>query len=153
MLHMHDESIFHANDGERSFWGFEDDKVMKKKYLGSGKMVSDFVNQQIGWLRLTDAQWALAKQLYPDIPQVARFMMEYGKNKEGYFESKKFLEQVRGALQIASYLWPDHEHVWVFDHSGVHKRMSDDALNTNKMNLSDGGKQTRMHSTVFDGKV
>ena len=147
ILHMHDESIFHANDGERSFWGKEGDKVMKKKSLGSGIMVSDFINQQISWLQLIATQWEDAKKIYPDIPRTACITLEYGKNKESYFENKRFLDQVCGALQIATYLWPTHDHVWVFDHSGVHKCMGDDALSTVKMNLTDGGKQPHLHLT------
>ena len=150
---MHDETIFNANDGERFFWGMERDTVISKKSMGSGIMVSDFVNQQIGYLGLTNEQWVKAKKKYPLIPKIARFTMEYGKNKQEYFESTKFLQQVEGALQIASFLWPDHDHIWVFDHSGVHKRKADDALNVSNMNLNDGGKQQHFRSTVWTGEI
>lgn len=106
-----------------------------------------------GWLRLPEDKLQEARKKYPDITTTAQYTMEYGKNKDGYFEGKKFLTQATNVLQIASVLWPDKDHVWCFDHSGVHKRMADDALNASRMNLNDGGKQPKMRTTKWNGQV
>ena len=54
ILHMHDKTVFSANDEEWSFWRMERNTVISKKSMGSGIMMSDFVNQQIGYLSLTN---------------------------------------------------------------------------------------------------
>lgn len=128
ILHQHNESIFNANDDERTFWGEKDDKCLKKKSLGSGIMMSGFINAQIRQLKLTQQQWTDLKQIHPQIPQSAWFSMEYGKNKEGYFESEKFLTQAKWVVIMANYLWPNHRHLWCFDHSGVHKKKAANTL-------------------------
>jgi hypothetical protein len=38
--------------------------------------------------------------------------------------------------------------VFLYDHSSVHRRFSDDALNIKRMNLKPGGKQVKMHDTI-----
>lgn len=40
---FHDESTFHANDGEFTMWKDESMQVLKPKGWGAGLMVSDFI--------------------------------------------------------------------------------------------------------------
>ena len=44
------------------------------------------------------------------------------------------------------------KHVWIFDQSSCHKAMAEDALDASKMNVKPGGKQPKMHSTIWAGK-
>ena len=42
---------------------------------------------------------------------------------------------------------------FVFDHSSCHGTFAEDALDASKVNLKPGGKQPRMHDTIWNGKV
>lgn len=48
-----DESAFQANGYDPRQWGTAESQVLRPKSKGSGIMVSDFVNETIGYLRLT----------------------------------------------------------------------------------------------------
>ena len=61
ILIYHDESIFNVNDGQTWVWGNEDQPFIKPKTKGSGIMVSDFIDQYNGFLRLTDEEHAQAE--------------------------------------------------------------------------------------------
>ena len=52
-------------------WATEDTPVIQPKTKGSGIMVSDFIEQHNGYLKLTDAEFAVAKTADPDIVQTA----------------------------------------------------------------------------------
>lgn len=54
MLIFHDESTFQANDDESWMWGVERQHVLKPKSRGAGIMVSNFIDNKSGYLRLTD---------------------------------------------------------------------------------------------------
>ena len=55
-------------------------------------MVSDFVDEQNGYLCFVDGDGRKHE---------ARVLMEYGANKEGYWTSDKFLQQMEKAVKIA----------------------------------------------------
>ena len=79
----HDESIFNANEGQTWMWATEDTPVIQPKTKGAGVMVSDFVDQQRGYLRLTDEEHAAVTANIADFPKTARATLEYGADKEG----------------------------------------------------------------------
>ncbi len=43
--------------------------------------------------------------------------------------------------------------MFIFDNAPTHKKKADDALNVDRMNVRDGGKQPFMHDTVYNGTV
>lgn len=51
---FHDETIFHANDDQTFKWGQKGEKIMKKKSQGAGYMISDFIDDQNGFLHYSD---------------------------------------------------------------------------------------------------
>ena len=153
---FHDESTFQANDGQTSFWGTKDMHLLRPKGRGAGIMVSDFIEDHNGYLRLTDEEFARGLQKYPYLKRQARSFLEYGENKEGYWTSDKFLAQIKEAVQIVDVKYPrekGYRIVWIFDHSSCHGAYAEDALNAHKMNAKPGGKQPRMRNTVWQGKV
>ena len=81
MLIYHDESIFNTNEGQTWFWGTGDEPYIQPKTKGAGIMVSDFIDQHSGFLRLTDEQHNLACASDANFPKSAR---EYGAEREGY---------------------------------------------------------------------
>ena len=129
---------------------------MKPKSKGAGIMVSDFIDEYNGFLALTDDEYKRAAEVNPSQKQYARAFLEYGENREGYWNRDRFIDQMKQAVEIAEIKYPKSEgwrHVWVFDHSSCHNAMADDALDVNKMNVNPGGKQRIMRDTVWQGKA
>ena len=153
---FHDESTFQANEGQTFFWGTKDMHLLRPKGKGAGIMVSDFIDEHNGYLRLTDEEFTQGLQRHPDIKRQARVFLEYGENKEGYWNSDKFLAQIKDAAKIVDVKYPrekGYKVAWIFDHSSCHGAYADDALNAYKMNAKPGGKQPRMRNTVWQGRV
>ena len=67
-------------------------------------MVSDFVEEHRGYLRLTDTEFALAKKTYPGIQQSARQLLEYGA-EEGHRTGDRFMEQIEQSTTKSSTRW------------------------------------------------
>ncbi len=112
----HDESTFNANDDQTAGWADETMSVIKPKSRGSGLMVSDFVEEYGGFLELTPEEYAAAKAAGHKIKSPkARKLLEYGENRDGYWKSERFLEQMENALDIAELKYPKDEYdlLWI----------------------------------------
>ena len=85
---VHDESTFNANCDQSYFWGDEGTNVLRQKSLGAGIMVSDFIDEVNGYVRLEDGS------------QEARLYLET--QKEGYFNNnqKYFLQLTTISIDI-----------------------------------------------------
>lgn len=59
---FHDESTFQANDDQSTFWGTENMTFLRPKSKGTGIMVSDFIEEHNGYLKLTDDEYAQAHE-------------------------------------------------------------------------------------------
>ena len=156
LIIFHDESTSQANDEENWMWGEHGQCVLKPKSCGSGIMVSDFIDEHNGYLRLTDEEYIQAVDKVDGLQREARAFLEYGKEHEGYWTAKKFLAQLEDAVKIADIKYPKdkgYRVCFVFDHSGCHGTFAEDALDASKMNLKPSGKQPRMHDTFWNGKV
>ena len=89
------------------------------------------------------------------IKMKAKFLLEYGKSKEGYWTCNKFMEQIKMAVKIVEVKYPKSEgwrHMWVFDHSSCHSAMANDSLDVSKMNVKPGSKQRVMHDGIWNVK-
>ena len=153
VLIYHDESIFN-NEGQLWMWAAEDMVVLRPKLKGSGIMVSDFIDQHSGFLRLNEEEQALAQSRDPEFPVEARALLEYGAEREGYWTGNKFMKNVEDAARIAEFKYPNDKYTvaWLFDHSSCHRAFADDALNPKKMNVRPGGRQPRMRDTTWAGQ-
>ena len=98
---FHDESTFQANDDQTTFWGAKDIIFLRPKSKGAGIMVSDFIDEHNGYLRLCDEEYERSKTCHPGIKIYTRKYLEYGENKEGYWTSEKFMAQIEDAAKIA----------------------------------------------------
>ena len=134
---VHDESTFYSNASQTMFWADEEMQVLRQKSLGQAIMVSDFIVEGDGYLR--------------DEHDEARVFLET--NSEGYFNNDKFLRQVDKALDIFDRKYPDITGLFIFDHAPCHKKVADDALNVDHMNVNPGGKQVTMRDTSWAGEV
>eukprot|EP00733_Pompholyxophrys_punicea_P001946 Pompholyxophrys_punicea_v1_NODE_1210_length_863_cov_2.694307.p1 type:complete len:184 gc:universal NODE_1210_length_863_cov_2.694307:700-149(-) len=121
-------------------------------------MVSDFVSDVVGYLKIPDdryAEYLKDTTVAPAdrLPQSSRVLFEYGKNNEGYWKNELFVEQVKVALKIHDFLYPGIQAVFLFDHSSGHRKFAEDALVASHMNKSSGGAQPHMRDTVWNGEV
>ena len=64
--------------------GGEERPAILPKMKGSGIMVSDFVEEYGGFLKLTNEAFKHAKENDPTMVQEARQLLEYGVEKDGY---------------------------------------------------------------------
>lgn len=136
---VHDESTFNANCDQSYFWGDEGTNVLRQKSLGAGIMVSDFIDEVSGYVRLEDKS------------QEARLYLET--QKEGYFNNDHLLQQVEHTIDIFEKIHQNTQGLFLFDNAPSHKKQADDSLNVEKMNVNPGGVQPAMRSTMWDGKI
>ena len=61
------------------------------------------------------------------------------KLKDTSIMNDKFLEQAKVAIDIFEAKYPDARGVFMFDNAPCHRKVSDDALNAEKMNVKPGG--------------
>ena len=64
-------------------------------------MVFDFITERDGYLSLTDDEYSKALEKFPGIKYGCE-IIEYGKNKDGYWTSEKFLEQIKRCTHYVS---------------------------------------------------
>ena len=133
---VHDESTFHANSDQTYFWGDDETNVLRQKSLGAAIMVSDFVDEVNGFVR--------------DENEEARLQLEI--QKDGYFNNEHLLEQVDKTIDIFERIHPDARGIFLFDNAPSHKKLADDALNVERMNVHPGGMQPVMRDTMWNGE-
>jgi hypothetical protein len=75
--------------------------------------------------------------------------LDYGKNKEGYWNYEMFNEQVEDLTDCVECLYPDFQFVMEADWSSGHAKGRSDALNAATMNVNFGGKQQTPHPSVL----
>ncbi|CAB5365859.1 unnamed protein product [Rhizophagus irregularis] len=85
----HDECHFYANDGQRRIWMREDEDILRSKHQGRSIMVSAFLCQCHGLLRLSDEQL----QENPHIKNKESFVIR-SIQTDGYWKSEHMLDQV-----------------------------------------------------------
>ena len=134
---FHDESTFYSNADQSFHWTDGSRQALKQKSLGQAIMVSDFIEEVGGFLRHQGEE--------------ARFTMEH--QSEGYFTNDLLLEQVGKAISIFEVKYPEAQGLFIFDNAPSHVKRPPDALNPDKMNVKDGGKQPFMKDTVWAGRV
>lgn len=77
-------------------------------------MVSDFIEEYDGYLRLSDEIIDCAQIVHPGLKQEARTLLKYGGSSEGYWNSEKFMAQVENVIKLAEYKYPADKHNLVF---------------------------------------
>ena len=142
----HDESLFYSNDDRPTMWAPLGEPPLRKKGQGKSIMVSEFLLETIGCLKLTPEQ-ELAN---PNIPKEARKFLKPGKNEEGWWTAEHLLDQVINyAIPIFETIHPGTIAVFAFDNSTNHGSLPKDGLNAAHMNAKPGGKQPCMRSTFY----
>ena len=133
----HDECTYYANCDQSYFWADDHTNVLRQKSLGTSIMVSYFVDEVIGFLR--------------DDRGEARVLLET--SREGYFTNEHLFKQVENGVDIFERVHPEAKGIFIFDNAPSHRKMADDALNANRMNVGPGGKQPVMKDTIWGGQI
>jgi hypothetical protein len=131
-----DETTFHANDGARRRWRKKGTFMLMSKSRGAAIMVSGYTcpcHGEAASLRKT---------------------LEVGKNKDGYYDGKKFMAHFETVIEEFKKLHPpvhgrEVEPLFVFDNAAGHKCFKPDALVASRVALNVGGQQPKMRSTVW----
>ncbi|KAE9383229.1 hypothetical protein BT96DRAFT_790326, partial [Gymnopus androsaceus JB14] len=121
---FHDETIFYAHDRRRKSWRHKD--ALPKIYPkgdGPSYMIADYCSQDFGLLRSPDGC-------------SARRCIAPGKNRDGYFTAEDIQEQAMAAIDLVTELWPNYEHIFVYDNATNHRKREDTALSARKMPLN-----------------
>lgn len=90
---------FHSN--EEWLLAEEGKKPIYLKGQGWSIMVSDFINEHGGYSSPSNQEHEEAHLNHSVLGESARFLLEYGSSSEGYWNSKKYLTQVKKTLTIA----------------------------------------------------
>ncbi len=80
ILVTHDECIFYSNDGKRGVWAKSRELPLRKKGNGRSIMVSEFLSEEYGRLKLNLQQC----QENPSIPKETRVYLQSGKDQKGF---------------------------------------------------------------------
>ena len=102
------KKTFQANDDQSTVWVEKGTSVMLPKSKGSGIM-SDFIEERNGFLCLTQEEYDRAKLVDKSAKMYARRFLEYGENKEGYWTSDKFMEQLQDLVKLVNFKYPKSE--------------------------------------------
>ena len=133
ILITHDECIFYSNDGKRGVWTKSGELPLRKKRNGHSIMVSEFLTEECGRLKLNSQQ----RQENPSIPEEARVYLQPGKDRDGYWTSENLVEQVKmKAILIFETIFSNCIALFAFDNSLNHVTYRSDALIASQMNLN-----------------
>lgn len=113
-------------------WSDGTSQALKQK---SFIMVSDFVEEVGGLLEFEGEKACL--------------LLEH--QSQGYFTNDMLISQVHKTIDIFERKYPAARAMFIFDNAPSHTKKPDDALNPDRMNVKDGGKQPFMKDTVWDG--
>ena len=147
VLVTQDECIFQAHDGSKRIWQEETRREIRPKGPGASIMVSAFLCQCHGMLRLPNE----TAEIYPDLESDSTVIMYPGTNKDGYFTNVHLAQQTSKMLKIFEILHPGCSALVAYVNSSNHHAMADDALVASRLNLKDGGKNVcKLRDGWFD---
>jgi hypothetical protein len=85
------------------------------------------------------------KMNFTESPFVKLF--ETGANADGYWNYNQMAVQLEDVMDCCSVLWPQYDHVFLFDSSSGHKKKRPDGLDAGKMNSGYGGVQPHIRDS------
>ena len=115
-------------------WTDGSKQALKQKSL---IMVSDFVEEVGGLLEFEGEKACL--------------LLEH--LTQGYFTNDMLIVQVHKAIDIFESKYPEAQGIFIFDNAPSNMKKPEDALNAERMNVKDGGKQPFMKDTTWNGST
>jgi hypothetical protein len=154
-----DESIYKAYLSEGREWVTLGVRALRKKTDGPGEMVSAFQDEIRGFgfaMTADELKSWNADRVRRGKPVMERSpglrFLQYGKNKDGWWDYDMFADQCADVIDAFEYLYPDRQLAQEVDHSSGHGKYKPDGLLATAMNKTYGGKQRSMRDTVVDDK-
>ena len=136
VLVVQDESCFASHEGRKTIWMRKDGTVLRPKGSGRSLMVSEFLCECHGRMKLDKDQ----QKEHPHVPEAVAMVIKPGKNHDGYWDCEDLVTQTRDrAIPIFKILHPGCDALFIFDNSSGHLAYAPDALVANRLNLNDGG--------------
>jgi hypothetical protein len=108
-----------------------------RKGEGASFMVADFFSADFGRLRDRVGQHNAQATICP------------GKNRDGYFTAQEVCEQALKACQIVRGLWPDFNHVFIYDNATTHRKRADGSLSARRMSKFPSGTRGKANSNFL----
>jgi hypothetical protein len=134
---VHDECCFFSHDGGSKAWVEKGKNPLKKKGEGKPLMVSEFLCECHGHMRVTAQD---APNILED-NRIARVVIQPGTHDDGYWRNNHLVDQLRNsAIPVFNALHPGCEAIFAFDNSSNHRSYAPDALLAKNLNVKDGGK-------------
>src|SRR6266481_3114770 len=119
----------------------EGEQPRRKKSRGRLIHVSDFINEEDGWLVLLDDSGRIVRD--------ARKIIYPGSQGNPWWDNKQLMDQMAAVIEIFDAAHPDCQALFIFDQSSTHASLPLDALQAFDMNKSNGGKQCKQHDTMI----
>ena len=138
---VHDDSCFQSNDGGKTGWFDDNHRQIRPKGSGKSLMVSAFLCECHGLLRLPNDGSGQCCTVDSDCTKIIR----PGSNGEGYWTNSDLVEQTRKAMTIFKFLHPDCDALFVFDNSANHHGFAPDALVASRLNLKRWREEHQIH--------
>ena len=135
--------------------GVKGQHVIRPKTRGAGIMVSDFINEYNGYLRLSEEEFSATVKKHPQLRRQDHEFLDTERSMKGIGQLKNSLNSLKlHPLLQTSKLWNEGYRVcFVFDHSSCHGTYAEDALDAAKISMEPGGRQLKMHDTYWKGKL
>ena len=130
-----DESIYSGKAQPRKGWIYNNKMRLRSKSDGVGVMVSAFTSSYSGiGCHISPEQLAAlnkyreANNLKVIVGQPGLKLFDHGQNRDGYWNSEMFNEQVVELIAVMEWLHPGMQIITEIDHSGGHMKQCADAL-------------------------
>jgi hypothetical protein len=146
----HDESIFHAFDGQGRQWLLAGEQPLHKKGASLALHVSDFLTDVCKHLTLADGDVATNDECVKEACEI----MKPSKNYDGWWTTDDLAKQVvEKALPIFECCFPNAQALFAFDNATSHVAFTTDTLRAKQMNLGRDGKQPQMWPTTYGNGI
>lgn len=138
IIWYHDESILYAHNRRcRSWYHKDSDAQPYQKGEGNSFMIADYFSADFGWLRGINGHTAQRK-LCP------------GKNKDGYYTANEIESQAQEGMDICQEMWPDYDHVFIYDNATTHLKRPEGSLSARAMpKFLSGSRSPNTHDSNF----
>lgn len=155
-----DEAIFKLFALPAFYWTVHGKGQLRPKTEGPGCMLSSFFCSRRGFGFPMTPDELVSVNAYravqgrePLLSSPGNINFKYGKNADGYWDAAKFAVQCVNMLDCLLVLYPNEQILQEVDHSSGHMAAKVDALLTDHMNKSSGGKQCSLHDAIIGGGV
>jgi len=140
-----DEFIAHSQSMQNRVWSFKGTMPARSKSQGNSIMTSIACSEVFGpYLKMSHIQLQLVNTYRLTQGREAlksspfKVYLAIGKNKEGYWNSERMLQQTQGMIDCWHVLYPELQVLCVSDSSSGHLAMAVDALKVSNMKLGPG---------------